>query len=53
MIDVSETIGVEGSFLIITQNHGWENPKFTDPKAIAKPDSTEGSVLHLIKGLER
>lgn len=53
MIDVSETIGVEGSFLIITQNHGWEKPGFTDPKAILKPDSTEGSVLHLIKGLER
>lgn len=56
MIDVSETIGVEGSFLIITQNHGWEKPGFIDPKAIANPGPSvakEGSVLHLIKGLER
>jgi hypothetical protein len=54
MIDVSETIGVEGSFLIITQNHGWIKPGFKDPKADASPKAlTEGSVLHLIKGLER
>ncbi len=53
MIDVSETIGVEGSFLIITQNHGWENSKFTDPKANPTTDSNEGSQLYLIKGLER
>ncbi len=54
MIDVSETIGVEGSFLIITQNHGWVKPGFKDPKADASSKAaTEGSVLHLIKGLER
>jgi hypothetical protein len=53
MIDVSETIGVEGSFLIITQNHGWEKDAFTDKKANPTPDSKEGSQLYLIKGLER
>jgi hypothetical protein len=54
MIDVSDVIGVEGSFLIATQNHGWKNPAFTDPKANPNPNpSTEGSVLHIIKGLER
>lgn len=53
MIDVSDVIGEEGSFLIATQNHGWNNTKFSDPKAIANPDSNEGSQLYLIKGLER
>lgn len=53
MIDVSDVIGVEGSFLIITQNHGWENNAFTDPKANGTPASNEGSQLYLIKGLER
>ena len=53
MIDVSDVIGVEGSFLIATQNHGWTNSAFTDPKANPTPTSNEGSVLHLIKGLER
>ncbi|OCB75471.1 alkaline phosphatase PhoX [Flavobacterium crassostreae] len=53
MIDVSETIGVEGSFLMITQNHGWEKEAFTDKKANPTSDSNEGSQLYLIKGLER
>lgn len=53
MIDVSDKIGVEGSFLICTQNHGWENPNFTDPNANTNPASNEGSQLYLIKGLER
>ncbi|MGA9637401.1 alkaline phosphatase PhoX [Flavobacterium sp.] len=53
MIDVSETIGVEGSFLVITQNHGWEKPAFTDKKANPVTDSNEGSQLYLLKGLER
>lgn len=54
MIDVSDIIGVEGSFLIITQNHSWYNDSFTDSNA--NPLSTaskEGSQLYLIKGLER
>ena len=53
MIDVSDIIGVEGSFLICTQNHGWENANFTDHNATTTTDSNEGSVLYLIKGLER
>ncbi|MBF03942.1 MAG: phosphatase [Flavobacterium sp.] len=53
MIDVSDVIGVEGSFLICTQNHGWTNSAFTDAEAISNPDSSEGSQLFLIKGLER
>lgn len=57
MIDISETIGVPETFLLITQNHGWEN-NFTDPKA--RPTvidgaklHEEGSVLHLVHGLKR
>lgn len=53
MIDVSDIIGVEGSFLICTQNHGWSNVNFTDPKANPNSASDEGSQLYLIKGLER
>ena len=53
MIDVSDIIGIEGSFLICTQNHSWRNDAFTDPKAIENPDNNGGSQLYLIKGLER
>ena len=53
MIDVSDIIGVEGSFLICTQNHGWNNDAFSDPNAITNPGSNGGSQLYLIKGLER
>ncbi|WP_130735053.1 alkaline phosphatase PhoX [Flavobacterium sp. J27] len=53
MIDVSDIIGVEGSFLICTQNHGWNNDSFVDPNAITNTTRKEGSQLYLIKGLER
>lgn len=54
MIDVSETIGVKNTFLMITQNHGWENPAFNDPKANPAADhATEGSILYIVKGLDR
>ncbi len=58
MIDISETIGANNTFLLITQNHGWEKADgtpFTDPTA--NPDIAnsrkEGSMLYVIKGLER
>ncbi len=58
MIDVSETIGVDKTFLLITQNHGWERANgtpFTDPTA--NPDLAnsrkEGSMMYVIRGLER
>ena len=54
MIDISETIGIDNTFVLITQNHGWEDPKFTDP--LANPDlenRTEGSMLFVVKGLDR
>ncbi|TNJ44547.1 phosphatase [Tamlana fucoidanivorans] len=56
MIDVSDVVNNEGTFLLITQNHGWvpaDGSSFTDPKAIETPDSNEGSVLYLIHGLDR
>ncbi|UKM63614.1 PhoX family protein [Flavobacteriaceae bacterium GSB9] len=53
MIDISETIDVDRTFLLITQNHGWENPLFTDPLANPNTDRNEGSMLYVIKGLNR
>ncbi len=58
MIDISETIGVNESFLVITQNHGWEKSDgtpFTDPNANPNlaESRKEGSMLYVIKGLGR
>ncbi|MGV7107384.1 alkaline phosphatase PhoX [Flavobacterium sp. U410] len=53
MIDISEQVGIEGTFLIMTQNHGWTDAGFTDVNANPNSTSNEGSVLHIIKGLER
>lgn len=52
MIDISETIGVPDTFLMITQNHGWGN-SFTDPMANPNPSTGEGSVVYIVKGLEQ
>lgn len=54
MIDISDIVGTPETFLLITQNHGWTNDKFTDPKA--NPDltnRTEGSTLYVVQGLKR
>lgn len=53
MIDISETIGVQKTFLLITQNHGWvpNEGSFTDPLANPNPDSNEGSMLYVLRGL--
>ena len=57
MIDISNTIGVDNSFLLITQNHGWEpadGSAFTDPDANSAADTRkEGSMLYVIQGLAR
>jgi len=58
MIDISETIGVDESFIIITQNHGWEKTDgtpFTDPTANPNLEDSrkEGSMLYVVKGLAR
>ena len=67
MIDITDVIGAsEPTFLLATQNHGWQpsnngdnakradNATFTDPNA--NPDlstSQEGSVLFKVTGLGR
>ncbi|MEX6626068.1 PhoX family protein [Tenacibaculum salmonis] len=58
MIDVTDIVNNgKNSFLVMTQNHGWEpadGTSFTDPKANTDLNNRkEGSVLHLITGLER
>lgn len=65
MIDVSKELGVDNTFLMITQNHGWEpseGQNFTDPKANSRTESdadagyrynTEGSILYVVQGLAR
>ncbi|MCB0455885.1 MAG: phosphatase, partial [Aequorivita sp.] len=53
MIDVSDIIGKEDTFLLMTQNHGWEDASFTDPMANATTDSNEGSMLYIVEGLDR
>ncbi|QXP74583.1 phosphatase [Tenacibaculum sp. AHE15PA] len=58
MIDVTDIVNNgKNSFLVMTQNHGWEpadGTSFTDPKANPNLENRkEGSVLHLITGLER
>ena len=58
MIDVTDIVNNgSNNFLLITQNHGWEpadGTSFTDPKANANlANRKEGSMLYLIKGLER
>ncbi|WP_405350099.1 alkaline phosphatase PhoX [Nonlabens sp. Asnod3-H03] len=58
MIDISETIGVDNTFLVMTQNHGWEpadGSAFTDPTAVSDVASSrkEGSMMYVISGLER
>ncbi len=55
MIDVSDALGIDDTFIMITQNHGWEpadGSAFTD--SFANPDANsrkEGSQLFVIKGL--
>lgn len=57
MIDISDVIGVDESFILITQNHGWEpadGSAFTDPNANPAADSRkEGSMLYVLQGLDR
>lgn len=53
MIDVSDILEIDNTFLLITQNHGWEDDSFTDDNATQSPDATEGSTLFIVKGLER
>ncbi|AUS07379.1 phosphatase [Tamlana carrageenivorans] len=58
MIDVTDVVNNgENTFIVITQNHGWEpadGSAFTDPTANSVNNSRkEGSTLFTITGLER
>ncbi len=66
MIDISETIGVDKTFILITQNHGWRDDSFRDSDGDGfsnlnnglRPDDPSsgdkrGSMLYVIKGLDR
>ncbi|MBB3697710.1 PhoX family protein [Flammeovirga yaeyamensis] len=52
MIDVSEQLGMDGTFLLIQQAHSWKSDDFLDK---SNPANTinEGSILTVVKGLER
>ncbi|KGL62442.1 hypothetical protein PHEL85_2236 [Polaribacter sp. Hel1_85] len=57
MIDVTDIVNNgKNTFLVMTQNHDWQpadGTSYTDPMAISTPYRNEGSVLHVITGLER
>lgn len=58
MIDVSDQVGIEGTFMVVTQNHGWEpadGTAFSDPKAVSDVASSrkEGSIMYVLTGLDR
>ena len=61
MIDVTDVVkNGKNTFLLITQNHGWNAPSgtyFTDPKANSVLEGStatnEGSMLYVITGLQR
>lgn len=53
MIDISDIIGKQDTFLVITQNHGWEDASFTDPMANPATSANEGSMLYIVQGLDR
>lgn len=58
MTDISDVIGIDNTFLLITQNHGWESDSFIDPKSKYKGNESgkmakSGSVLYVVQGLER
>ncbi len=57
MIDVTDIVNNgKNTFLVMTQNHNWQpadGTSYTDPLAIGSPYRNEGSVLHMITGLER
>ena len=55
MIDVSDVLGVDNTFLLIQQAHSWKRDAFLNPDGAGSDldSSNEGSILTLIQGLER
>lgn len=57
MIDISDVIGVDKTFIMCTQNHRWEPDGviFSDPTAVidVAASRAEGSQLYVVQGLDR
>ncbi|MBC9795457.1 phosphatase [Sinomicrobium weinanense] len=55
MIDISDVIGVDGTFILIQQGHSWHNDAFLNPDGAGSPEdsSNEGSIMLVLKGLKR
>ncbi|MBD0402770.1 phosphatase [Flammeovirga sp. EKP202] len=50
MIDVSDELGIDGTFILIQQAHSWYDDGFKNPLG---GDINEGSILTVVKGLDR
>ncbi|TPN88696.1 PhoX family protein [Aquimarina algicola] len=55
MIDISDIIGVDNTFILIQQAHTWKNDAFLNPDGAGTADnsSNEGSIITVVKGLPR
>lgn len=55
MIDISETIGIANTFMLVVQAHSWKNDAFLNPDGAGSADnsSSEGSYTVIIQGLSR
>ncbi|WP_253273994.1 PhoX family protein [Flammeovirga sp. OC4] len=51
MIDVSDELGIDGTFILIQQAHSWKDESFKNPTGHGS--AIEGSILTVVKGLER
>jgi hypothetical protein len=54
MIDISDIIDVENTFLLCIQLHTWRLPAFKNPDGgTGRPNEDQGSMIAVIKGLPR
>ncbi|PWJ44725.1 hypothetical protein BC781_1011096 [Sediminitomix flava] len=55
MIDISDVVNEEGTFLLIQQAHSWYNDDFLNPDGVGSIEDSrnEGSILTVIRGLDR
>ena len=53
MIDVSDIIGVDNTFMVAIQTHTWRNELFVGVDGGGRSDDDQGSQVVLIKGLPR
>jgi hypothetical protein len=54
LIDVSDQLGIDDTFLLSVQPHSWRGDKYKNPdKGNGRPDENQASQIVLIKGLAR